>query len=180
MAAICVFCGAYDGGSHYLNAAARLGEFIAASRHSLVYGGGSVGMMGAVADSCLKHGGNVVGVIPEALATVELMHPLVDDMRVVPDMHVRKATMHELSDAYIALPGGFGTMEELFEALCWAQLGFHKASVAVLNLDGFYDGLVQMADRMVATGFLQQSARDLMEVVHDVDQLEQWLNVKLN
>ena len=96
-------------------------------------------------------------------------------MRIVPNMHVRKATMHELSDAYIALPGGFGTLEELFEALCWAQLGFHSASVVVLNLNGFYDGLLKMVDQMADTGFLNAKARALMEVVDNVDELQAWL-----
>lgn len=178
MSAICVFCGAQAGSSLYLDAARKLGEILAVRNHTLVYGGGSVGMMGALADGCLAAGGHVVGIIPEALANVELMHQGVKDMRIVPNMHVRKATMHELSDAYIALPGGFGTMEELFESLCWAQLGFHKASVVVLNSDGFYDGLISMLNGMVQTGFLHKPAQALMEVVHNIEELDAWLNVR--
>ncbi len=178
MSVICVFCGAQAGSSLHLDAARRLGEILAAHKHTLVYGGGSLGMMGALADGCLAAGGHIVGVIPEALANVELMHQGVEDMRIVSNMHVRKATMHELSDAYIALPGGFGTMEELFEALCWAQLGFHKAAVVVLNRDGFYDGLISMVDGMVRTGFLHQPAQELMEVVRDIEELEAWLLAK--
>ena len=175
MSAICVFCGAQSGNSSYLEAAHQLGTMLAQQNHTLVYGGGSVGMMGAVADSCLQAGGHVIGVIPESLANIELMHLRVEDMRIVSNMHVRKATMHELSDAYIALPGGFGTLEELFEALCWAQLGFHSASVVVLNLNGFYDGLIQLVDQMVNTGFLSVKARAIMEVVDTVDELQTWL-----
>lgn len=177
MRSVCVFCGARSGDhSIFTEAAAALGKSISHAGFSLVYGGGSVGMMGALADAALEVGGQVIGVIPEALANVELMHPAVKDMRIVADMHARKAMMHELSDAYIALPGGYGTMEELFEVLCWGQLEFHQSPVALLNLDGFYDGLVSLVNGMVQRGFLDSDSRDLLSVVNSIAEAEAWLN----
>ncbi|MEZ6130171.1 MAG: TIGR00730 family Rossman fold protein [Planctomycetaceae bacterium] len=176
MAAVCVFCGSQSGLSPaHTQAAVDLGKTLVACGHSLIYGGGSTGMMGALADAMLERGGHVIGVIPEALANVELMHTQVVDMRIVPDMHVRKATMHKLADVYIALPGGFGTMEELFEALCWAQLEFHTAPVVVLNVDGLFDGLARLVEDMIQQGFLKETYRGLLTMVSSVAELEQWL-----
>lgn len=176
MAFICVFCGSQSGNQPvFAEAAEALGATLAQQEHTLVYGGGSIGLMGVLADSMLRHGGQVIGVIPEALASVELMHAGVADMRVVPDMHIRKATMHQLTDAYVALPGGFGTMEELFEALCWAQLDFHTAPIALLNLHGLYDGLVRLIDDMIAQGFLNADYRRLLVTVKSIEELQQWL-----
>lgn len=176
MRSVCVFCGARSG-DHLIfpEAAASLGKLISSMDLSLVYGGGSVGMMGSLADAALEAGGHVIGVIPSALANVELMHPSVKDMRIVADMHARKAMMHELSDAYIALPGGYGTMEELFEVLCWGQLEFHKSPVLLLNLDGFYDGLISLADGMVQRGFLDNKSRNLMSVAENLEDVKAWL-----
>ena len=176
MAAICVFCGSRDGSSAvFREAAVHTGELLADRRDTLIYGGGSTGMMGAIADRMLERQASIIGVIPEALATVELMHTQVSDMRVVGDMHERKAVMHQLSDGYIALPGGYGTMEELFEALCWAQLDFHDCPVAVLNIDGYYDGLITLVRRMVEREFLDNSACDLLKEVRSVAELRHWL-----
>jgi len=181
MPSVCVFCGSRSGDRPDFSAAAsELGTSISTAGLSLVYGGGSVGMMGAIADSVLASGGNVIGVIPEALATVELMHTQVKDMRVVSDMHARKAMMHELSDAFIALPGGYGTLEELFEILCWGQLNFHQSPIALLNLDGFYDGLISLIDEMVDRDFLSKSSRQLLTVLHSVQETERWLNQQMS
>ncbi|MEZ6123811.1 MAG: TIGR00730 family Rossman fold protein [Planctomycetaceae bacterium] len=176
MAAICVFCGSQTGDDiRYVDDAAQLGRFLSSAGHTLIYGGGSTGIMGAIADAMLAENGHVIGVIPEALAVAELMHNGVDDMRVVPDMHVRKATMHRLADAYIALPGGLGTMEELFEALCWAQLEFHTAPICLLNSTGIFEGLVKLLDRMVQDHFVSPKHHSLLTVCNSVNELEGWI-----
>lgn len=179
MASICVFCGARSGtNSEFADAAGELGRALAGRGDSLVFGGGSVGLMGIIADEVLAAGGTAIGVIPEALATVELTHPGVEDMRVVPDMHARKAAMHQLADGYIALPGGYGTLEELFEVLCWAQLDFHRCPIAVLNLNGYYDGLTTMADRMIKDSFLDDKSRKLLQAVPTTKDLTAWLDAE--
>ncbi|MCP4785933.1 MAG: TIGR00730 family Rossman fold protein [Fuerstiella sp.] len=176
MACICVFCGSRSGNDNaHAEAARQLGVTLTAHGHSIVYGGGSVGLMGELADAALQHRGRVIGVIPEALAKVEVMHQRVADMRIVPDMHVRKATMHRLADGYIALPGGYGTLEELFEVLCWAQLEFHASPVAMLNLDGYYDGLASLIENMVQQDFLSQPYRQLLTSATSVADLDSWL-----
>ena len=176
MASICVFCGSCAGNTEkYADAARDLGKLLAAGNHTLIYGGGSVGLMGILADQMLAEGGNVVGVIPQALANVELMHPNVTEMRVVADMHIRKATMHQLADAYIALPGGFGTLEELFEVLCWGQLEFHFSPVAILNSAGFFDGLLTQLKHMVSEGFLSTSHMEILYAATGVDEVQAWL-----
>ena len=177
MKSICVFSGSRSGSDPTYAATARsLALHLATHNQRLIYGGGSVGLMGEMADIMLKHGGEVIGVIPKALARVELMHDGVADMRVVADMHERKAMMHELADAYIALPGGFGTMEELFEALCWSQLDFHSAPVAILNANGFYDGLVDLLDGMVRSQFLSEDHRSILFTAESVEELCDWLS----
>lgn len=176
MAAVCVFCGSQPGNHPlHMEAARDFGTVLADGGHTLVYGGGSVGLMGAIADTVLDRHGSVIGVIPEALASVELMHTGVADMRVVPDMHVRKAIMHDLADCYVTLPGGYGTMEELFEALCWAQLEFHAAPVALLNVEGVYDNLLQLINDMVAHGFLNAKCTELLTSTTSVEELSSWL-----
>lgn len=129
--------------------------------YGLVFGGGKVGMMGAVADAVLSAGGEVIGVIPDFLATKELLHPGVADMRHVSDMHTRKALMAELSDAFVALPGGLGTLDELFETLTWSQLGLHAKPVGLLNLDGYFESVIQFVDRAVRDGFCLPDHREL-------------------
>lgn len=165
MQRICVFCGSKTGSDPaFPNHAAELGRCLAANGLGLVFGGGSVGLMGVVADAVLDAGGQVIGVIPEILATVELLHPRVSDMRCVDSMHTRKATMAELSDAFIALPGGYGTLEELFEIITWAQLGIHQKPIGLLNAAGFYDPLIEMVDHMIAADFIKPHNRDLFIV----------------
>jgi hypothetical protein len=162
---VCVFCGSKAGANAAFREQAReLGRCLAESGHELVFGGGSVGLMGALADAVLDAGGRVIGVIPDVLATVELLHLRVSDMRRVDSMHARKATMAELSDAFIALPGGFGTLEELFEIITWAQLGIHQKPIGLLNTLGFYDPLIEMVDHMIASGFIKPPHRGLFIV----------------
>ena len=165
MKSICVFCGANVGARPaYADAAQQFGSLLAERGLELVYGGGRVGLMGTLADAALAGGARVTGVIPEALATKELAHSELYELRVVASMHERKATMAELSDAFVALPGGFGTMEEFFEVLTWAQLGFHHKPLALLSVEGFYDPLLRFFDHLVAEGFVQQRFRDLVLV----------------
>jgi len=162
---ICVFAGSGAGRRpEYAAAAAGLGRLLAESGITLVYGGGSTGLMGAVADGALKAGGKVIGVIPTDLTGIELEHKGLTEMIVTGDMHSRKAKMHRLSDAFIALPGGIGTMDELFEALCWAQLGFHAKPCGLLNIKGYYDPLLKLMKNAVDEGFVKaaDSARLLV------------------
>lgn len=140
-----------------------------------MYGGGSAGLMGSVANGSLRVGGTVIGVIPDSLATVELMHAKVADMRVVPDMHARKAEMHRVSDKYVALPGGFGTMEELFEVLSWAQLEIHQCPIALFNQFGIFDGVLQLIGDMVEKEFLPELARELLFVTGSFRDLCDWI-----
>jgi len=177
MPAVCVFCGSKSGDRpEYAEAAEELGRSLARSGYPLIYGGGSTGIMGLLAESVLQGGGRVTGVITEHLARPELMHPGVADMRITADMHARKSLMHSLADVYVILPGGFGTMEEFFEAVTWAQLELHERPVLLLNVAGLYDGLVRLMDDMVAHGFLSQRCRSLVTVCADGEQLWQQLN----
>ena len=165
MRRLCVFCGSSCGSDRrYRAAAVSVGELLAARGIGLVFGGGSIGLMGVVADAALGAGGDVVGVIPHALAARELAHREVADMRVVPSMHARKALMAELSDGFIALPGGLGTFEELFEIATWSQLGIHRKPVGVLNVAGYYDALTVLLDQAVQAGFVTAENRRLIAV----------------
>ena len=160
MRSICVFCGSRPGNDPAYEAGARqLGRTLAEAGITLVYGGGHVGLMGVVADAVLDAGGNVTGVIPKALVEREIAHPGLTDLRVVGSMHERKAMMSELSEGFIALPGGTGTLEEFFEVQTWAQLGEHEKACGLLNLAGYYDPLIALFDHMVAKGFLSKEHR---------------------
>jgi uncharacterized protein (TIGR00730 family) len=162
---LCVFCGSSAGSdSRYGQGAAELGRLLVSRGLGLVFGGGSIGLMGVVADTVLASGGDVVGVIPHALAQRELAHRQVADMRVVPSMHARKALMAELSDAFVALPGGLGTLEELLEIATWSQLGIHRKPVGVLNIAGYYDPLIALLDHAVQEGFVSAENRALIRV----------------
>jgi uncharacterized protein (TIGR00730 family) len=162
---LCVFCGSSAGHDPvYLEAARLLGETLAQRGIELVYGGASVGLMGAVADAVLANGGRVTGVMPQALADKEIAHAGLSDLRVVGSMHERKAMMAELSDGFIALPGGLGTFEELFEVWTWAQLGYHKKPCALLNVAGFYDKLAGFLDDVVERGFVKPIHRAMLIV----------------
>ena len=168
MKRICVFCGSKVGlDDRHGQAAAALGLELAARGMGLVFGGGSVGLMGLVADAVLEQGGEVIGVIPENLATEELLHPRVPDMRRVGDMHTRKALMAELSDAFVALPGGYGTLEELMEMITWAQLGIHRKPIGLLNSVGYFDPLVAFIEHSIQSGFIKSRHRNLFVVEQD-------------
>jgi uncharacterized protein (TIGR00730 family) len=162
---ICVFCGSSPGtDTRYREAAADLGRLLASEGIGVVFGGGSIGLMGVVADAALAADGDVVGVIPHALAARELAHKQVADMRVVPSMHARKALMAELSDAFIALPGGLGTFEELLEIATWGQLGIHRKPVGILNVAAYYDPLIALLDHAASEGFVSPENRRLVVV----------------
>lgn len=163
MARICVFCGSTHGRRPaYAAAAQALGQAIAAGGHSLVYGGGNVGLMGVVADAAMAAGAEVTGVIPHTLMAREIGHRGVTTLHVVESMHERKALMADLSDAFIAMPGGVGTFEELFEAITWTQLGLHRKPCGLLNVDGFYDGLLTFLDTTWAEGFIKPETRAIL------------------
>ena len=179
MKRICVFCGSSPGHDpRYLEAARAGGRALAQRGLGLVYGGGSVGLMGAVADAALAAGGEVIGVIPEVLQIRELAHRSLTRLHVVGSMHERKALMAELSDGFVALPGGMGTLEELAEVLTWAQLGLHARPVGLLDVAGYYRRLAEFFDRAVGAGFLRPAHRQLLLVADQpaalLDQLEAW------
>lgn len=176
MLSICVFCGSREGNRpEYSAAAEELGSWISENQCRLIYGGGSTGIMGRIADAVLDGNGQIVGVITEQLAQPELMHHGVSDMRIVADMHRRKAMMHELSDVYVTLPGALGTMEEFFEAAAWAQLTIHARPVAILSSGGFYAALTELLDAMVQADFLSLSCRRLIHVFSETSALCEWL-----
>ena len=168
MKRICVFCGGSVGrDARYREAAEELGRQLAGRGLGLVFGGGSVGLMGAVADATLAAGGRAIGVIPHGLAVREVAHRGLTELRVVSSMHERKAMMARLADAFVALPGGFGTLEELFEIVTWAQLGIHRKPIGLLNVAGYYDALVRLLDHAVAEGFVPAENRGLIVVASE-------------
>lgn len=172
MKRICVFCGSSSGTDPvYLNAAEKLGEFLAKKGVGLVYGGGRVGLMGKIADTVMASGGEVVGVIPAALDEKEIAHRGITELRVVDSMHERKAMMADLADGFIAMPGGFGTFEEFCEIVTWAQLGIHKKPCALLNVNGFYDQMITMFDHSTQQGFIRDEHRALVLVDTKIDTL---------
>ena len=159
---ICVFCGSQSGtDSRYRQIAVELGHLLAQRGHGLVYGGGHVGLMGTIADAVLEAGGDVTGVIPKPMTDRELAHETVTKLYVVSSMHERKALMASLSDAFIAMPGGYGTLEELFEVIAWAQLGIHRKPIGVLNAAGYFDALLSLVEHMIGEGFIKTKYRDL-------------------
>jgi len=168
---ICVFCGSSSGRQEvYADQARALGQTMAAQGIGLVYGAGGIGLMGTIADAVITAKGEVIGVIPYALATKERAHPAVD-MRVVNTMHERKEIMADLSDAFIAMPGGFGTFEELLEIITWGQLGIHQKPIGLLNVAGYYDPLMMMIDRAIEEEFVLPQYRNLIVVASDAETL---------
>jgi uncharacterized protein (TIGR00730 family) len=162
---ICVFTGSRAGvRSEYAEAARQLARVLVERGYGLVYGGGNVGLMGVVADAVLAHRGHVTGVIPEGSIEKEVAHRGVSDLRIVRSMHERKAVMGDLSDGFIAMPGGIGTMEEFFEVLSWAQLGIHDKPCGLLNVGGYYQHLIRFLDSSVQEGFLKPEHRSLLIV----------------
>lgn len=169
---IVVFCGSSFGSEPiFTKTAKQLGQAMAKQNIGLVYGGANVGLMGAVADGALAAGGEVIGILPNFLKSRELAHQGLSELILVESMHERKAKMNELSDGIIALPGGIGTLEELFEMLTWGVLGLHKKPVGIVNVDGFYNDLLNMLDTMVNKGFLAESYRHMLLASDDIDDL---------
>jgi uncharacterized protein (TIGR00730 family) len=169
---LCLFCGASPGTNPAYHAAAKhFGETLAARNIQLVYGGGSVGLMGIAADACLARGGEVIGVIPSLLMEKEVGHRGVTKMHVVETMHERKALMTDISDGFIALPGGYGTLDELFESLTWLQLAYHRKPIGLLNVEGFFDGLLAFLDHARDERFLREMHRDSLQVDTNLDAL---------
>lgn len=169
---ITVFCGSSEGkNASYLEAAKELGRDLASQDRTLIYGGAQVGCMGAIANSTLENRGNVIGVIPQKLKDVEIAHEGLTELHVVATMHERKAKMASLSDGFIALPGGAGTLEEWFEVFTWAQLSYHQKPCGLLNVNGFYDPLLSMIDHTIQEGFMKETYRDLIIVDTDPKKL---------
>jgi uncharacterized protein (TIGR00730 family) len=171
VSAVCVFCGSsVPADPRYRDAACELGALIARRNVTLVYGGGSTGLMGELADAALGQGGRVIGVIPAGLFAREVGHTGLTELREVTSMHERKQLMYDLSDAFIALPGGLGTLEELAEVTTWSQLGLHSKPVALLNAGGFWDPLLAQLDLMARTGLLTPAGRDLIRQARSAEQ----------
>jgi len=186
---ICVFCGSSDGNdSAITDAAERLGKTFAEKQITLVYGAAKIGVMGVIAKSVLDNKGKVVGIIPTFLKKKEVVHLGLTDLITTQNMHERKLKMQEMSDGFIALPGGFGTLEELFEIITWLQLGLHKKPIGLLNVNGFFDDLLKFLENMVRKGFLQMDSYELLLVANNTEtllqkmqdfkapQLPKWLN----
>jgi uncharacterized protein (TIGR00730 family) len=162
---ICVFAGSNSGARvEYVAAAGELGHALAERQLGLVYGGARVGLMGALADAALSGGGHVIGVMPEALVAKEIAHRGLSELRVVKSMHERKATMSDLADGFVALPGGWGTLEEFFEVLTWGQLGYHRKPCGMLNVHGYFDRLLSFAEHCVDEGFVKREHRAMILV----------------
>jgi hypothetical protein len=172
MKQICVFCGSATGNRpEYLEATQAIGAGLARRGHGLVYGGGHTGLMGAVADAALAAGGKVTGVIPTSMVEKELAHQGLTELHVVNTMHERKAMMAVFADAFLILPGGFGTMDEFFEILTWAQLGFHRKPIAILNVCDFYGPMLHYVDHLVEEGFVKAEHREVIVVGTDPEAL---------
>lgn len=172
MKTLCVYCGSSSGLTpRYADAARRLAEALVERNLALVYGGGNIGLMGVIADEVMRLGGQATGVIPAVLLNREVGHQGLSHLHVVGNMHERKAMMAELSDGFIAMPGGIGTLEELFEVLTWSQLGFHDKPIGVLNVDGYYDALLAFIQHMVTQGFLKPQQASLLMVEAEASSL---------
>lgn len=177
MKRITVFCGSSSGSDgKYVRQASLLGQILAKQNIELVYGGAKVGLMGAVADGVLSGGGRVTGIMPVFLKSVEIAHERLTELIWVESMHDRKTMMNDLCDGVIALPGGFGTLEEFFEMLTWAQLGLHRKPIAILNIDGFYDPLRELIQTMVDKGFLKEANQKIVLVSDNIDDLLSQMN----
>ncbi|WP_335965855.1 TIGR00730 family Rossman fold protein [Galbibacter sp. PAP.153] len=172
MKSVVIFCGSSEGNDAiYGEMAKELGSTLAKNKLVTVYGGSKLGLMGKVAQGALENNGKVIGVIPEFLKTREIVHTGISEIRTTQNMHERKLLMNELSDAVIALPGGFGTMEELFEIVTWGQLGLHQKPIGILNINGFYNDMIALFNGMVAKGFLKQENYDLLLIDETIDGL---------
>lgn len=178
MARLCIFCGAHAGTNPaYRRLAADVAQALVARGFGLVYGGGRVGLMGSLADAMLERGGEVIGVIPRGLASDEIAHSGIEELRVVETMHERKALMAELSDAFIALPGGYGTMDEFHEILTWRQLRIHDKPIGLLNSNGYYDHLLALYARMRDEGFIARGGRALFVSAPHIEMLFEAMHI---
>lgn len=172
MKRVAVFCGSSTGSNPvFKEHAVLLGETLAKRKIELVYGGAQVGLMGAVADGALSGGGKVIGVIPEFLQTKEIAHDGLTELISVETMHERKAIEYDLCDGAIALPGGYGTLDEMFELITWGQLGLHPKPVGLLNINGYYDSLIEMVQKMMDEGFIKPVNKDMLLISKEIDQL---------
>lgn len=178
MKSICVFCASSLGNDPvYAETAFELGEILAENGIELIYGGAQVGLMGKVAEGSLSHNGKVTGIIPGFLKTKEIVHANLTELITVKTMHERKALMHDKSDAFIALPGGFGTLEELFEILTWAQLSLHKKPVGILNVNGYYDPLIQLVEKMIDEELLRNEYKRMLLISDSIEDLISQINL---
>ena len=180
MQRVCVYCGSNSGfDPAFVSAAAAVGKMLAENGMGLIYGGGSVGLMGAAADAALLAGGEVTGIIPRKLITMEVEHRGLTKLIEVDTMHERKWLMMENSDAFLVLPGGYGTLEELFEVITWLQLGFHNKPVCLFNVNGYYDALLTFLETMETSGLISQIHRGLLRVATNVEDVLPLLKVEL-
>ena len=178
MKSICVFCASSLGNDPvYAETAFELGKILAENQIDLIYGGAQVGLMGKVAEGCLSHNGKVTGIIPGFLKTKEIAHANLTELITVKTMHERKALMHDKSDAFIALPGGFGTLEELFEILTWAQLSLHKKPIGILNVNGYYDPLIQLVEKMIDQELLKNEYKGMLLISDSIEDLISQMNL---
>jgi len=174
---VCVYCGSrIPKDPEIADLAKHLGSFFAENGITLVYGGGNVGMMGIIADACLEKNGEVIGVIPTALKNREVAHQGITTLHETQDMHTRKAMLESLSDVFLILPGGFGTMDEFFEILTWRQLGFHNKPIVLMNFKGYYDGLMQFVENGLEQDFLRESGVQLFSVVTNLDACKEMIH----
>ncbi len=181
MSSICVYCGSRTPKNQQLSELAReFGTWISDNDHTLVYGGGKVGMMGIIADAVLESGGDVIGIIPTALKREEVVHTGATEIIETPDMHTRKALMEKKSSAFVVLPGGFGTLDEFFEILTWRQLGFHNKPIVLVNVDGYFDGLTHFVETALGEDFIRDSSLNLFSVVQNFSEAVRVLEEKLN
>jgi uncharacterized protein (TIGR00730 family) len=172
MKSLCVFCGSATGTTpKYVEMARKFGEWLAKNDITLVYGGATIGVMGAVADGVLNGGGKVIGVIPKSLVDYEIAHPGLTELHVVEGMHERKALMYKLSDAFVSLPGGMGTLDEMFEILTWAQLKYHNKPCYLFNFDGFFDSLLSYLHHAHNEGFIKAEHMKLLKEIKDIESL---------
>ncbi len=176
MKKLCIFCGSAAGkNSKYMELGTMIGEMLVKNNVGLVYGGASIGLMGAIADSVMKHGGHVTGVIPKALVDYEVAHKGLSELFITENMHQRKQMMYDCSDAFLSLPGGMGTLDEMFEVLTWTQLKYHEKPSYILNFEGFYDSLLSYLRHSESEGFIRTAHLELLTELKDVSMLEKLL-----
>jgi uncharacterized protein (TIGR00730 family) len=173
MKKLCIFCGSASGrGAKYLELGAKIGELLVQYNVALVYGGASIGLMGAIADSVMKNGGTAIGVIPKSLVDYEVAHDGLSQLFVVDNMHQRKQLMYDNADAFLSLPGGMGTLDEMFEVLTWTQLKYHQKPSYILNFEGFYDSLLSYLRHSNAEGFVKNEHLELLTEIKDLEGVE--------